>query len=307
MKSYDSVVIGGGPAGMTAALYLLRSGANIAVIEKLSTGGQMLMTEVLDNYPGFPKGIKGYELADLQDAHVADFQFDRYNDQVASIEHGPSGVRVRVGETWIETKTLVIASGAAYKKLGAPGEKEFLGKGVSYCALCDGNFYRNQTVAVVGGGNSALEESLYLTKLVAKLHLIHRRDEFRGAKVYQDKVASHPKIEIHYDTVVEEILGENGVSSLALKNVKTGETSKLDVDGVFVFIGFEPQAGFYPEGLETDKWGFILTDTEMRTNLPGVFAAGDIRSKLCRQVCTAVGDGATAANSAYLYLEEHHG
>ncbi|MBL3582738.1 thioredoxin-disulfide reductase [Oleidesulfovibrio alaskensis] len=304
MKLYDSIVIGGGPAGMTAALYLLRSGVSVAWCEKLSPGGQMLMTEEIENYPGFPKGLKGYELVDLFAAHLDGWSFDKYTDEVAEIIPGNGVHRVRVGDEWVEGKTLIICSGARYKRLGLPNEERLTGKGISYCALCDGNFFRGQEVGVVGGGNSALEESLYLSKLVKKLHLIHRRDDFRAMKCYQDKVCIKPDIEVVRSTVVTEIHGENALDGVTLRNLKTGEEHFLKLDGLFVFIGFEPVTGFFPDQLGVDAQGFIITDVEMATNVPGIFAAGDVRSKLCRQVTTAVGDGATAANSAFLYLEQ---
>jgi len=304
MKSYDCVVIGGGPAGMTAALYLLRSGARIAMIEKLTPGGQILMTESLDNYPGFPKGIKGYEFVDLLKAHLEDFEFDHFTDEVLAIEHKPCANRIQVGKEWIESKTVIIASGASFKRLDIPGEIELLGRGVSYCALCDGNFFRDQVVAVVGGGNSALEESLYLAKLVKEIHIIHRRDEFRRAKFYQDKIFANPKIKVHFNCEALAIEVPGKVEKLHLKDNTTGRQFALDVDGVFIFIGFNPQGNFLPREMTIDRWGFVLTDNEMRTNLSSIFAAGDIRSKLCRQVTTAVGDGATAANAAFIHLEQ---
>ncbi len=308
MKIFDAVVIGGGPAGMTAALYLLRAGVKVALCEKLSPGGQVLMTEVIDNYPGHPKGIKGYELADLFAAHLDNYQPERFNDEVREITPGPDGeYELLVGAERIKAKAVVICTGARYRRLGIPGEEKFLGKGVSFCALCDGNFFRDQTVAVIGGGNSALEESLYLARLVKKIYLIHRRDEFRGCKCYLDKCLINPKIQPVLSTVVNEIQGGTaGVTGLLLKDLKTGETRELPVDGVFVFVGFEPVGDFFPEGLERDKAGFVMTDGEMKTNLPGIFAAGDIRSKACRQVITAAGDGATAATAAYAYLEHLH-
>lgn len=308
MKKYDAVVIGGGPAGLTAVLYLVRSGVSTLLIEKLSPGGQVLMTEEIENYPGFPKAVKGYELVDKFVEHVSNYEFDRISDEVRTIRPEDGVYRIEVGEETVEAKAVVLCSGSRYKRVGTPGEDMYLGKGVSYCALCDGNFYRGKTVAVIGGGNSALEESLYLARIVDKLHLIHRRDEFRGCKCYQDKCEINPKMQIHRSTVVDEIAGDpfKGVTSLKLTNVKTGEKSDLPVDGVFVFVGFEPVASFVPQGLERDKAGFVITDTEMRTNLPGFFAAGDVRSKNCRQVATAVGDGATAATAAYAYLETLH-
>lgn len=304
MRSFDCVIVGGGPAGMTAALYMLRSGAKTLMVEKLSYGGQILMTEVIENYPGFPKGIKGWELADVFAAHLAEFPLERINDAVLRLE--PQGKRwlVTAGDEVVEAKCVVVCSGARYKRLGVPGEKEFIGRGVSYCALCDGNFFRNRPVAVIGGGNSALEESLYLAKLVSQIYLIHRREDFRACKLYQDKCRIDPKIRILTSTVVEEIVGAENVEGVRVKNLSTGESKVLDVEGVFVFVGFEPQSDFLPEGLELDKSSFIKADSDMRTNLPGLFVAGDARSKTTRQVATAVGDGAAAANAAFSYLEQ---
>ncbi|SKA80212.1 thioredoxin reductase (NADPH) [Paucidesulfovibrio gracilis DSM 16080] len=306
MKSYDSVVIGGGPAGMTAALYLMRSGVSTLMVEQLSPGGQVLLTEEIENYPGFPKAVKGYELVDAFAAQLDAYHPERMMDEVRELRldsTGKAGHELLVGDEWIRAKSLILCTGARYRKLGVPGEQRLLGRGVSYCALCDGNFYRDRVVAVVGGGNSALEESLYLAKLVKKLYLIHRRDDFRGLKCYQDKCFTHEAIEVVRSSVVNEILGDGEVTGVSVENRTTGERSVLDVDGVFVFVGFEPNVGFIPESLDMDANG-VLTDTEMRTNIPGVFAAGDVRSKHCRQVATAVGDGATAANSAFAYLEQ---
>jgi len=306
MKTYDAVVVGGGPAGMTAALYLLRSGISTLMVEQLSPGGQVLLTEEIENYPGFPKGMKGYELADAFAAQLEAYAPDKMMDEVREMRLDPAGKaehELLVGEEWIRARSVILCTGARYRKLGVPGEQRLLGRGVSYCALCDGNFYRDRVVAVVGGGNSALEESLYLAKLVKKLYLIHRRDDFRGLKCYQDKCFTHKAIEVVRSTVVHEIQGESEVTGVAIENLATGEKSVLDVEGVFVFVGFEPNVGFVPAVLNMDSNG-IITDTEMRTNIPGVFAAGDVRSKLCRQVATAVGDGATAATSAFAYLEQ---
>lgn len=308
MKTYDAAVIGGGPAGITAALYLVRAGVRTVLVEKLSPGGQVLMTEDIENYPGFPKAIKGYELVDKFVEHLAAYDLDRMGDEVREMTPVAGGYRILVGDEPIEAKTVILCSGARYKRVGTPGEEKYTGRGVSYCALCDGNFFKGKTVAVIGGGNSALEESLYLARLVDTLYLIHRRDEFRGNKCYQDKCFTHPKMHILRSTIVDEITGDpfKGVTGVKLTNVKTGEKSDLPVDGVFVFVGFEPTAAFVPEALKRDKNGFVITDCEMQTNLPGFFAAGDVRSKNCRQVATAVGDGATAATAAYAYLEHLH-
>jgi thioredoxin reductase (NADPH) len=303
MKRYDAIVIGGGPAGMTAALYLLRAGRSLAWVEPFAPGGQVLSTERIDNYPGFPEGLMGFELADRFAEHLKSFSFDTYGEQVDGLRVGREGHQVQIGEDSIASKVVVVCTGARWRSLNVPGESRLTGKGVSYCAVCDGNFYRDQVVACIGGGDSALEESLYLAKIVKKIHLIHRRDEFRAIKIYQDKVLAEPKIEVHYNTVVRAFQGENTLTSLLTENVQSKIQTEVEVDGAFVFVGHDPQADFLPADVHCDECGFVVTDTEMRTNVPGIFAAGDIRSKLCRQVSTAVGDGATAANSASIYLE----
>ncbi|NDV19751.1 thioredoxin-disulfide reductase [Pseudodesulfovibrio sp. JC047] len=303
MKSYDAVVIGGGPAGMTAALYLLRAGVKVLMIEKLSPGGQVLMTAEIENYPGFPKGLQGWELADKFAAHLDEYELDRISDEVKSITVGNPLHTITVGDETVETKTIILATGSRYRKLGVPGEERLLGRGVSYCALCDGNFFRDRDVAVIGGGNSALEEALYLARLVNKVYLIHRREDFRGLQCYQDKCTTHEKIEIIRNTVVDEIQGKDDLETLALRNVSTNETSQLTLDGTFIFIGFEPIMDYVPDTITKEPNG-VVTDVEMRTNVPGVFAAGDIRAKMCRQVASAVGDGATAATAAFSYLEQ---
>ncbi len=288
---------------MTAALYVLRSGMSLAWVERTSPGGQTLLTEAIENYPGFPKGVKGYELADIFSAHLEDWSFDKYFDHCKKIDISEGAHVVHVGDGAIQGATVIIATGSEYRRLGLDKEEEFTGKGVSYCALCDGNFFRDQTVAVVGGGNSALEEALYLAKLVKKLYLIHRREDFRGCKLYQDKCFMDPAIQTIRSTVVTEILGDTALTGVRLRDINTNEERDLELDGLFVFVGFQPLGDYIPDAIEKDEKGFVVTDQEMRTNTLGIFAAGDIRSKLCRQVATAVGDGATAANAAFLYLE----
>jgi thioredoxin reductase (NADPH) len=264
----------------------------------------MLLTEWIDNFPGFPQGIKGYELVDQMAKHLDGFSLDKYTDEVQSIQQENGQNLIQVGEDRIQAKSVVVCSGADHKKLGLPGEEEFTGRGVSYCGLCDGQFFRDQVVACIGGGNTALEEAMYLSGLASKVYLIHRRSEFRGDKIYAEKVRSEPKIELVLNTVPQEIKGSDQVQQLLVQDVQDGQEQTLDVDGVFVFVGLVPHVGFLPEQIQRDEAGFIITDTEMRTNLPGIFAAGDVRSKRCRQVSTAVGDGAAAGYSAYLYLEE---
>lgn len=307
MKAYDALVIGGGPAGATAVLYLARAGASVAWAERLSPGGQMLLTEAIDNYPGFPDGVKGWELADKMAAHLEHYAFVRYRQAVLSMEVDTGRHVVQLENEQLIAKTVIICSGASHRRLGLPNEEKLIGRGVSYCALCDGNFFKNQDVAVVGGGNSALEEALYLARIVRKLYLIHRRDAFRADKIYQDKVlALSDTIEPVLNTVVTAVHGGDLLESINLRNVQTREERKLKVDGLFVFVGTVPQGQFLPAGLARDAHGFIVTDAEMGTNLPGIYAAGDIRSKLCRQVATAVGDGATAGHAASIYLEQSH-
>ena len=304
-QRYQSVVIGAGPAGAVAALYLARFDLSVALIEKIGPGGLLLQTAEIENYPGFPQGVKGYELADAFDAQLAPYSnLTRINEAVEEMEIASGVKRLRVAGEWIEAETVIICSGVSYRKLGLPGEDRLLGKGISYCALCDGNFFRNQTVAVVGGGNSALEESLFLAKLASQLHIIHRRDQFRGAQIYLSRLKELPNITFRNSSIISALHGENHLEGVTLKHVGSGDETFLPLDGLFVFIGFEAVADFLPPELERDAHGFIKTDAEMHSNIPGVFAAGDIRSKMCRQVVTAVGDGATAANSAYTYLME---
>lgn len=304
---YDAAVIGAGPAGITAALYLARSGLSVALVEHSAAGGQILSTAEIENYPGFPKSIKGWELADLFSAHINGYPVDRVRGKAAAVEktqHALFRVILAEGKD-VEAKTVLACTGAHHRTLGVPGEETLLGRGVSYCAVCDGNFYRGRDVVVVGGGNSALEEALYLSRIVNKVYIVHRRDAFRGAMVYQNKVRETPNIELVTSCVVEEICGSGaGMDSVIVRRVGSGETRVIDAEGIFIYVGMNPACGYLPADVERDAAGFVKTDAEMCTNLPGIFAAGDIRSKRCRQVSSAVGDGATAATSASLYLEQ---
>jgi len=303
---YDAAVIGAGPAGITAALYLVRSGVSVALVESSAPGGQVLSTAEIENYPGFPKGVKGWELADLFDAHLAEYPVVRVRGEVSSVEAAEGGLyRIAFSEgEAIEAKALVICTGAKHRDLGAPGEDEFRGRGVSYCAVCDGNFYRGRDVVVVGGGNSALEEALYLSRIANKVYLVHRRDAFRGAKVYENKIRETSNIELVTKSVIDEIRGNNaGMDSVAVRDVESGDTRIIEAEGLFVYVGMSPVSAFLPAEVERDAAGFIITDAEMCTSAPGIFAAGDVRSKRCRQVSSAVGDGATAATAALTYLE----
>lgn len=304
MKSLDAVIIGGGPAGMTAALYLLRSGASVAMVERMAHGGQILTTEWIENYPGHPKGVKGYELADLMAEHLKEYPLEMLRREVRTIEHhGPGNIIVHMDEDSVQAKVAVICSGVAWKRLGLEREQEFIGRGVSYCALCDANFFKGQAVAAVGGGNTALEESIYLSKIVDKVYLIHRREAFRADKIFQERVRAIPNIECVMHSVATELLGDTQLQGLRVTHLPDGAERTLNVSGLFVFVGSQPLTDFVPPSLHMTPEGFIPTDQEMATNLPGIYAAGDVRDKQCRQVATAVGDGANAAHSASLFLD----
>ena len=309
MIVFDAVIIGEGPAGVTAALYLARSGSTVLLCEKMTTGGQVLQTASLENYPGYPHGIKGYELADLFAAHLTDLQnLERKTGTVSDVsgQAGNFHVSFQDGSSVI-SRTVLVCTGAKHRSLGIDREQELTGHGVSYCALCDGNFFRGKTVAVVGGGNAALEESLYLANIVERIHLIHRRDAFRARKTYQDRLlAMTDKVVLHLSSAVTQLHGTHDLSGLTIQNMLTHEKVDIDCEALFIYVGFEPVTTFLPAELERDDAGFLITDTEMATNVPGIFAAGDIRSKLCRQVITAAGDGATAAQAAFVFLEQLH-
>ncbi|MBQ3834476.1 MAG: thioredoxin-disulfide reductase [Elusimicrobia bacterium] len=304
---FDVIIIGGGPSGMTAAIYASRARLKTLLIEKAGCGGQIAITDHLENYPGFEEGINGFELAVKMEKQARTFGAEIVYGEVSSLQlTGETKKVVLANNKEYETKTVIIASGANFRKLGCPGEQEFIGKGVSYCATCDGPFFRNKEIAVVGGGDSALQEALYLTKFASKVNLIHRRNEFRAAKILQEKVLAESKINVIYDSVVEEISGNpvGSVENVKLRNVKTGEISQLAVNGVFVFVGWLPNTAFLKDsGIKLNDAGYIVTDDNMKTSLEGVFACGDVREKILRQVVTACGDGAVAAISAQHYLE----
>ncbi|MCX7823105.1 MAG: thioredoxin-disulfide reductase [Syntrophobacterales bacterium] len=302
---YDLVIIGAGPAGCSAGIYAGRARLKVVVIEQLSPGGQLLSYSRVENYPGFPEGIDAFELSDRFAKHMDLFGAERISATVESIEnHREKIKKVITSVGSIETKAIIIASGAVPKKLDIPGEKEFIGKGVSYCAVCDGPFFRDQDVAVVGGGDSALEEALYLTRFASRVFLVHRRDQFRAAQILQDRVASNDKITRIMNTTLSKIRGgSGGVETISLYNKLRHETLELPVKGVFIFVGLEPNISFLPKDVKLDSNGFIITDERMQTSVEGIFAAGDVRSKLLRQIVTAVSDGAMAAFSAQQYLE----
>ena len=289
---------------MTTALYMVRSGLSVAMVEKFTPGGQILQTAEVENYPGFVKAVKGYELVDAMTAQLGAYEYDSYMDEVLSMEFTGKEHIVTTRESVLRAATVVICSGSQYRHLGLPNEERLIGRGVSFCALCDGNFFKGKDVAVVGGGNSALDEALYLSGIVNKIHLVHRREEFRAEQCIVNSIKKTKNIVLELNSVVSTLHGDNELTGITIKDVHSGEERDLAVDCLFVFIGFDPQGEFLPPGIEKDAQGFIITDSDLRTNIPGMFAAGDIRSKLCRQIATAVGDGATAACAARNYIQE---
>lgn len=299
---YDVIVIGAGPAGLAAGIYGKRAGYNILVLDTSSiSGGQILNTYEVDNYPGIP-GVSGTELADAMKQHCEKLGVEFARGRVTSIvDNGQTKELVTKKETF-QTKTVIIATGATNRKLGCPGEDEFSGMGVSYCATCDGAFFKDKVVAVVGGGDVALEDAAYLARTCKKVYLIHRRDEFRGAVVLQNQIKSLDNVELVLDSTVESIIGNDSVEKLLIKNKKTNEERELEVDGVFIAVGTVPNTKTISGLPSLDERGYIVADETCETNIPGVFAAGDVRTKQLRQVITATADGANAITSITNYL-----
>lgn len=302
---HDLVIVGGGPGGLTAGIYAQRALLDTLLLEKMGIGGQICMSDVIENYPGF-KSIAGTELMKLFEEQAKGFGLKIEFAEVSKITDMGGHRLVETSEGPIETRSVIIATGSKAKRLGVPGEADLIGRGVSFCATCDGFFFKDREVAVIGGGDAALKEGLFLSKIVKKVHLVHRRDQFRGEKINQEKAKKEPKFEFHLNKVVEEVKGDfMGVQGLTLKDTLTGESSGLAVDGVFIFIGWTPNTEFID--VEKDAGGFIKTDGRLATSMPGVFAAGDCRDTPLKQVATAVGDGAVAALSAESYIENLKG
>ncbi|UMZ72750.1 thioredoxin-disulfide reductase [Natranaerofaba carboxydovora] len=295
-QNYDMIIIGGGPGGLVAALYGARARMNVLLIEKMAPGGQLINTQHVDNYPGFPEGTTGPDLAKKLDEQAKKFGAHLKMGTVKDLNLSGNlkEVMLESGENYT-AKGIVVATGASPRELKVPGEQVFTGRGVSYCATCDGAFFKDKEVVVVGGGDSALEEALFLTRFAKKVTLVHRRDQLRGVKYLQEKVFSNEQIEVKLDTVIKEIKGNALVENVLLENVKTQEQQELSCNGVFIYVGVNPNTEFLEGKVNLDDNGYILTDEEMRTNVNGVYAVGDVRQKTLRQVVTAMSDGATAA------------
>ena len=304
-KIFDLIIIGGGPGGYTAALYGARAGLSTLILEKLSAGGQMALTHQIDNYPGFPEGIDGFELAESMQQQAEKFgavteYAEVYN---ADLESQPKVIETSEGN--FLGRTVIIATGAGPRELGVPGEKELIGRGVNYCAACDGAFYKGKTVVVVGGGNTAAADAMLLSRVAKKVILVHRRDSLRATKIYHEPLMKAENVEFAWNSQVVEILHDRKVSGVVLKDVHSGEMRQIDCDGIFVSVGRKPVTGFLGDQLELDKSGYILAGESTKTNIPGVFAVGDVRTKFLRQVVTAVADGAVAVHMAEEFLAEH--
>ncbi len=305
---YDAIIIGGGPAGLTAGIYLSRARMNTLLIEKALPGGQAILTEIIENYPGFPQGIAGPELMQKMEEQAARFGLKIEYGEAAEVRIKEDRIKiVRINNQEYKALTIILASGAEASKLGIPGEEELRGRGVSYCATCDAPFFKDQKVVVIGGGDTAIEEALYLTKFVREVTIIHRRDRLRATKILQERVVANKKINFAWDSVVIKILGKEKVESVFIQNKKTGEEKEIFSQGVFVFVGNIPNSKFIKELVKLDQRGYILTDDNMMTSQEGIYACGDVRKKILRQVVTACGEGATAAFTAQKYIEELKG
>ena len=299
---YDMIVVGGGPGGYTAALYAARAGLDTVILEKLSAGGQMALTEQIDNYPGFEDGIDGFSLGEKMKRGTERFGVETKLTEVLSLDLSGTVKKAETSEGPLFARTIVLATGAGPRELGVESEQELIGKGVNYCAACDGMFYKNKTVVIAGGGNTAAADALILSRICKKVIVVHRRDTLRATKIYHEPLMKAENVEFRWDSEIIELLHDEKVLGIRLRNVKTGEETTLACDGVFVSIGRKPSSELVKDQVEVDPAGYIIADESTRTNIPGVFAVGDVRTKALRQVVTAVADGATAVHYAEEYL-----
>lgn len=305
-KKYDVIIIGGGPAGLTAGLYVSRARLSSLLVEKMAAGGWMINAGLVENYPGFPQGIGGLELAELINEQAVKYGLEVLLAEVTGLELKEGQKIVKTTEGDLAAKAVIITAGSDRVKLNVPGEEEFTGKGVAYCAICDGALFRNKPVAVVGGGNAAIGEALELAKFASRVVVMHRRQQLRATRILQERAFAEPKIEFLWDTVVEAVEGDTVVKRLRLRNVLTGDKSVLDISGIFVALGFIPNTAYLKGVLPLDEAGAIITNEKMETGVPGIFTAGDIRSSSIRQVVAAAGDGAVAAIYAERYIAGRH-
>ncbi len=299
---YDLAVIGAGPAGLTAALYAGRFRLNTLILEKVSAGGQIILSSEIENYPGFPGGISTFELIERFKKQIHELGLTIDNSEVCQLQQNSGNFDIITKENSYQAQSVIIASGAKPRRLGVPGEERLTGRGVSYCGTCDGPLFRDKEIMLIGGGDRAVEEAIFLSGYASKVYLVHRRSEFRASAILIEKARNNPKIEPVLESVLEEISGESRVEKVSLKNTKTGAISQIPCSGVFIFVGIEPNTGFLKNILDTDEKGFIITDQQMLTSEKGVFACGDCRSKTLYQVITACAEGAVAADSAHKYL-----
>ena len=303
---YDMIIVGGGPGGYTSALYAARAGFNVLVLEKFSAGGQMALTHQIDNSPGFEDGIDGFSLADKMKKQAERFGARSENAEVIKVNLTVNPKEIETAKGTFLSKTVVLASGANPRELGVDKETELIGRGVAYCASCDGMFYRGKTVVVVGGGNTAAADAILLSRIAKKVIIVHRRDTLKATRIYHEPLMNAENVEFKWDSTVTELLYEDKITGVKIKNVKTGEESIIDCDGVFVSVGRKPATDFLGSQLDLDENGYIIADETTKTSIPGVYAVGDIRTKQLRQVVTAVSDGAMAVHSAEEYLAQEH-
>lgn len=303
MTSYDVVIIGGGGAGLTAAIYTSRANLKTLLFEKLTPGGQIALTDVVENYPGFPDGITGTEISMRMEEQAKKYGTEVQYEEILTLSKSNSEFSLKTSKTSYTAKSIIIASGASFRTLGAPGEKELTGRGVSYCATCDGAFFKNKEIIVVGGGDSALQEGIFLTRFVNQLSVVHRRDKLRASPILQDRAKENSKFRFVWDTVVSRIDGEKKVESVTLKNLKTNQETDFKTDGVFIFIGHDPATQFLRSFVDLDEKGYVKTNERLETSVGGVFAAGEVRAGSVKQLVSAAGEGCEAALSAQAYLE----